>query len=109
MSLKNKKLEVLKQECTYVGLKKKKGEVDVNSRVTIPIKTKKSDAKKMITLINSELVFMCKKNIEHEYYFSIEEMNEIIDKELMEILTAWDFNSGIRSTKWENYWFNRYK
>jgi len=107
--VKSKKLENLKQESTYVGLKKKNGKIDVNSRVSIPIKTKELDAKKIITLVNAELVFMCEMNIKHSYYFRFEEMNEIIDKELMDILTAWDFNSEIRSRKWENYWFNRNK
>jgi len=102
--VKTGQLELQKQKATYVGLEKKKGNVDINSRISIPNKVKKSDAKKIISLLNDVLIEICEIKILHESYFGIEEMDNIINNELLEKLKIWNFKSGIKSRKWFNEW-----
>lgn len=104
-----KKLEELKQSATYVGLKKIKGKPDVNSRISVPEKTKKSDAKKIISIINDELKEICEIKNEHEYYFWIDEMDYWIHDDLLDLLSIWNHKSGIRSKKWEKVWQEKFK
>lgn len=106
--VKSKKLEEQKQRATYVGLKKSNGKVDVNSRISIPLKTTAKDAKKMISLINDELKEMCELKIKNEYYFWISEMDSWIDSDLLNLLQMWNHKSGIKSEKWEKIWHKKY-
>lgn len=97
-------LELQKQKATYVGLEKTKGIIDVNSRISIPEKVKDSDAKKIISLLNDVLIEICENKIFQESYFGIEEMNNIIDKKLLNRLRKWKYKSGIKSRKWFSEW-----
>jgi AbiV family abortive infection protein len=106
--VKSKNLEQQKQNVTYVGLKKKGRNVDVNSRISVPLSTNANEAKKMISIINDELKEMCQLRSEHEYYFWIPEMDYWIDDDLLDILYAWNFSSGIKSDKWEKVWDSKF-
>jgi AbiV family abortive infection protein len=93
-------LELQKQKATYVGLEKTKGNIDVNSRISIPEKVKESDAKKIISLLNDVLIEICENKIFQEYYFGIEEMDKVIDEKLLDRLKKWKYRSGIKLRKW---------
>ena len=97
-------LELQKQKATYVGLEKTKGNIDVNSRISIPEKVKESDAKKIISLLNDVLIEICENKIFQEYYFGIEEMDKVIDEKLLDRLKKWKYRSGIKSRKWFSEW-----
>lgn len=97
-------LENKKQIATYVGLDRKKNEIDVNSRISIPTKINNNDSKQMISLINDYLKDICKKKFSQDYYFDIEEKNDLITTDLVVKLNDWKFKSGIRSNKWFDEW-----
>lgn len=99
-------LENQKQKATYVGLEKirKDRKVDVNSRISIPSKVKKASAKKLISLLNDELIDMCKSKLLQDSYFGIQEMDDIINNSLLENLMQWPYKSGIKSSKWIVNW-----
>ncbi len=70
--VKKGQLELLKQKATYVGLERIKGEVNVNSQISIPNKIKESEAKKIISLLNHSLVEICDLKIKTDFSFDIE-------------------------------------
>ena len=99
-------LEIQKQNATYVGLKKTKGNIDINSHISTPNKIKEIDAKKIISLLNAVLIEICEIKILQESYFNIEEMDNILNKSLLEKLNKWKYKSGIKSKKWFKEWVN---
>ena len=100
----NGQLELQKQKATYVGLEKVKGTIDVNSRISIPEKVKDTDVKKIISLLNDVLIEICENKIFQEFYFGIEEMDNVIDEKLLIRLKKWKYKSLIKSRKWFNEW-----
>jgi AbiV family abortive infection protein len=98
---KNRKLEDLKQKATYVGLKKIKNNVDVNSRVSTPFNIKENDAKRIISVVHTEIMDI----LEDRYNFNFDEIvAEIFDAVLIENLKAIDVKSGLKGKKWFADW-----
>lgn len=52
----NGKLEHKKQNSIYVGLARSKGKVDTSSRISTPSKIKQTDAKQIISLMNTSFI-----------------------------------------------------
>lgn len=100
--VKEGKLELQKQRATYVGLGRKSKGIDVNSRISIPNKLKKSEAKKIISLLNNTLLDICKRKIYQEHFFDIEEMDKVLDNDLLDRLRKWKHKSGLKLTKLGN-------
>lgn len=101
----DRKLESKKQQATYVGLDKNKSKIDVNSRISIPTRIKERDAKQMISLINDDLLDICRIKMIQECYFDMEEKDELITNELQQRLTKWKYKSGLSSARWFKEWF----
>ncbi len=102
--IKNKGLEELKQNATYVGLSKNGKKIDVNSRIKIPLNTKIEEVIKIISLVNDELIEMCILNDKQEGYFGIYELDILIDKELMHELSKFEFSSKLKSNNHRKAW-----
>lgn len=102
--VREKYLELKKQRAIYVGLDRAKGQVNVNSRISIPTRIKMDDAKKMISLINDYLKDICKRKFLQGFYFDIEEKDDIINKKLFNRIKKWKFRSGIKSRRWAAEW-----
>lgn len=100
-------LEEKKQIATYVGLDRNKKGIDVNSRVSIPTRINQKDSKQMISLMSDYLKDICKRKMIQEYYFDIQEKNDLITADLIARLDEWKFKSGIKSGKWYNEWTKR--
>lgn len=107
--VRDKKLESKKQQATYVGLEKQKSKIDVKSRISIPSRIKELDAKQIIALLNDYLSEICSKKIIQEYYFDLEEKDELITPELQQRLKEWKYKSGLRSKRWFTENINRNK
>lgn len=101
-------LELQKQRATYVGLDRNKGEINVDSRISIPTRIKEKDARRMISMINDCLKDICEIKLRQKYYFDIEEKDEIVNKGLLTRLNKWKSKSGIRSNRWFEEWKKRY-
>jgi AbiV family abortive infection protein len=102
-----KKLELKKQQATYVGLNKIKSKIDINSRISLPTKIKEKDAKQMISLINDYLSEICRIKMIQEDYFDLYEKDELITIDLKERLSEWKYKSGLRSNRWFSEWFKK--
>lgn len=105
----NKQLEIQKQRATYVGLDRNKGNIDIESRISIPNRIKGKDAKSMVSMLNDYLKEICERKLRDEWYFDIEEKDELITEELLERLKGWKFRSGIKSNRWFEEWRKREK
>ena len=105
--VKQRGLENKKQIATYVGLDRNKNKIDVNSRISVPSRITNKDSKKMISLINDYLKDICKRKISQDYYFDIEEKNDLITTDLMIKLNNWQLKSGIKSDKWFDEWVKK--
>lgn len=103
--IKSRKLEEKKQNATYVGLSRLKGKVDATSRVSTPNRIKEKDAQQLISLINNELLDICKQIDLEESYFDIEEMDEIFDKKMCQKLKKWPYKTGLKHRRWSKVWF----
>jgi AbiV family abortive infection protein len=101
-------LEVKKQIATYVGLKKDKKNIDVNSRISVPGKISRNDAKQIISLINDYLKDICNLRYNQDYYTGIKDKDALINSSLVERLNIWKFKSGLRSRKWFSEWTNKH-
>jgi hypothetical protein len=88
----------------YAGCLQTKRSIDINSRISIPGRIRKSDSKKLISLLNDVLIEICEVKILQEDYFGIEEMDKVIDENLLARLKEWKFKSGIKSRKWFTEW-----
>ena len=102
-------IELKKQKSTYIGLEKKKGKIKVNSRISIPDNVNEADAKRIISLLNDVLVKICETKLFQESYYDIEEMDNIIDKNLLKELKKWKFKSGLNHRRWFNEWIKKIK
>ena len=97
-SLRNGKMELLKQESTYVGLNREKGKIETKGRISTPFKIKSSDAKKMISVLNDYLLDRCDMKKFHEYHFDIEEKDNLLNEELYINLERWKYHSELRKS-----------
>jgi len=100
-------LEEKKQIATYVGLDRTKNGIDVNSRISIPLKITRKDSKQIISLINDYLKNICERNFIQEFYFDIEEKDDLITNELYDRLKQWKYRSGLKSDRWFKEWMNK--
>jgi AbiV family abortive infection protein len=103
--VKSRQLEVKKQNATYVGLSRSKGKIVSSSRVSTPDRISSKDAKQMISLINSELVDVCRQISEQDMYFDIPEMDDVLNDITYMKLLKWPYNTGLKSKKWLKVWF----
>jgi AbiV family abortive infection protein len=90
-------LELKKQKATYVGLDKKGKFVDVNSRISLPTQIKTKDAKQIISLINDYLVECCQRKSFQDYYFELEEKDELLNPQLYIKLKQWKFRNTLKT------------
>jgi hypothetical protein len=101
-----RQLELKKQRSIYVGLDRVNGKIDVNGRISSPTRIKQSDAKQMISLLNDYLIDICKRKFFQEFYFDIEEKDDLLDEDLFNHLKKWKHSSGIKSMRWFKAWKN---
>ena len=94
--IENGELDKKKQDALYVGLGRKKGSIDVKSRISTPWKIKQTDAKQCISLVNSELRNIYIKIDENECYFNIAKMDDILDLSIYHKLLDWPFKSRLK-------------
>lgn len=107
--IENKGLEELKQKATYVGLSKKGKKIDVNSRISSPLSTNVNEVIKIISLVNDELIDMCKLNERQDGYFGIYELDNLIDNDLLNRLNKFEFSSNLKSSNHRKAWNKRFK
>ncbi|EHG1305238.1 TPA: AbiV family abortive infection protein [Vibrio alginolyticus] len=99
--IKTRKLEEKKQNSIYVGLKRLKGKIDVESRVSTPWKIKQDDAKQVISMVNAELLRYCQRIESDEFYFEgAREMDEVLNYQIYSQLLAWPHKSGLMNDSW---------
>jgi AbiV family abortive infection protein len=100
--IQSRKIEEKKQNAVYVGLPRlKKGKIDTNSRISTPFRIKKNDAKQFISIINDELLRICARIEEDEFYFEGGNgMDEVFDYEIYNKLLNWPHKSGIKNNGW---------
>ncbi|WP_339672347.1 AbiV family abortive infection protein [Dasania marina] len=100
------KLEEKKQNAIYVGLVRSKGKVDTDSRISTPYRIKQKDAKQFISIINDELLRICARIEEDEFYYEGGKgMDNAFDYEIYKKLLKWPHKSGIKNNGWrkKNY------
>lgn len=103
--IEEKEIEVKKQKATYVGLSRIKGKVDVDSRVSIPIKvTSENDAKQFISLMVGEFRDINEKIALNDMYWDIPDMDLITQAPLFDRVLAWPFESGLKGKRWYKEW-----
>ncbi|TVL16970.1 hypothetical protein AYI92_14275 [Shewanella xiamenensis] len=99
--IQSRKLEEKKQNAIYVGLSRSKGKIDTDSRVSTPWEIKQKDAKQFISIINDELLRICARIEEDEFYFEGgKDMGEVFDYEIYKKLLKWPHKSGIKNNGW---------
>ncbi|MFD0707456.1 AbiV family abortive infection protein [Photorhabdus akhurstii] len=99
--IESRSLEEKKQNSVYVGLSRKKGMIDTNSRISTPWKIKQKEAKQFISMINAELLRICRRIEEDEFYFEGgKNMDEVFDCEIYKKLLRWPHKSGIKNNGW---------
>ena len=97
----DRKLELKKQNSIYVGLSRKKGKVDISSRVSTPQCIKQKDAKQLVSLVNSEYLEICHRLEEDDWYFDgISSMDKVFDYEVFRKLLAWPHKTKLKSKNW---------
>lgn len=107
--IQSRKLEEKKQNAIYVGLSRMKGRINTDSRVSTPWKIKPKDAKQFISIINDELLKICARIEEDEFYFEGgKNMDEVFSYEIYKKLLKWPYKSGIKNSGWrkKNYEHN---
>jgi AbiV family abortive infection protein len=92
-------LDRRKQQATYVGLKKTRKEVDVGGRISVPRTIGMKEARRIISWINAEFLFVHKNLKYHENYFGIEEMDTAMLSTAADIIFKWPYKSRLRSRK----------
>lgn len=96
--IQSRKLEEKKQNSIYVGLSRTKGKIDKDSRVSTPWRIQQKDAKQFISIINDELLRICKRIEEDEFYFEGgKDMDDVFDYEIFKNLLKWPHKSGIKN------------
>lgn len=79
--LEDRHLELKKRQASYVGLNGKKDEAEGHSRVSVPSKIKEVDARKLITLVNRQILKVHALAQNDEGCWGIEEMNGVINSD----------------------------
>lgn len=99
--IQNRKLEEKKQNAIYVGLTRTKGKIDSNSRVSTPWKIKQNDARQVISIVNSELLRVCERIEEDEFYYEgARGMDDVFDYGIFKRLHKWPHKSGLKNIGW---------
>lgn len=99
--IQNRKLEEKKQNAIYVGLSRSKGKIDTDSRVSTPWRMKQKDARQFISIINDELLRICSRIEEDDFYFEGGKgMDEVFDYEIYKKFLKWPHKSGIKNNGW---------
>lgn len=90
-------LESKKQKATYVGLRKKGNFIDINGRISLPLKIIDIDAKQLISLINDYLKDISELKVFQGFYFDIHEKDELLSDKLYIHLKQWRHRSGLKN------------
>lgn len=99
--IQKKELEEKKQNSIYVGLSRVKGKINTDSRVSTPWRVKQKDAKQVISIINDELLCICSRIEENEFYYEGGDgMDEVFDYEIYKKLLKWPHKSGLKNSGW---------
>lgn len=99
--IQSRKLEEKKQNAIYVGLARSKGKIDTDSRISTPWRIKQKDVKQLISIINFELLRICARIEEDEFYFEGGKgMDEVFDYEIYKKLLKWPHKSGTKNNGW---------
>jgi len=99
--IQNRKLEEKKQSSIYVGLTRSKGKVEINSRVSTPLKIKQNDARQVISIVNAEILRDCKRINDDEFYYEgARDMDDVFDHEIFERVLKWPHKSGLKNIGW---------
>lgn len=93
--IKDRKLEEKKQNAIYVGLSRSKGKIRTDSKISSPWKIKQTDAKQVISIINDELLLICSRIEEDEFYYEgARDMDKVFDYEIWKKLLKWPHNNA---------------
>jgi hypothetical protein len=95
--IKSKKLEHKKQQAVYVGVERVGRKIDINGRISTPMRIKEQDAKQIISLVNQEFVDVYNLIALNETYFGIAELNAIINPNEHQFIFAWPHKSRLTS------------
>lgn len=99
--IKERKLEEKKQNSIYVGLPRKKGKIDINGRVSIPLRINRKDSAQIISLLNAEFIYICSRIENEEFYFEGGQyMDDVFDYEIYKKLLKWPHKSGLKNSGW---------
>lgn len=99
--IQDRELEAKKQNSIYVGLSRIKGKINTDSRVSTPWRVKQKDAKQFISIINDELLRICSRIEEDEFYYEGGDgMDEVFDYEIFKRLLKWPHKSGLKNSGW---------
>lgn len=96
-------LERRKQQAVYVGLERDRKSVHVKNRISLPSSVRRKEVKQMISWINAEFIFIHKTLTFYDYYFGINEMDEIMLSPSASVIFEWPYKSRIRSIKPSGY------
>ena len=97
-SLRNGKIEQLKQDCAYVGLRRIKNRIETKGRISTPFRIKSTDSKKLISVLNDYLIDRCDMKKFYECHFEIKEKDDLLNDDLYHKLQKWKYRSGLRKT-----------
>ena len=92
-------LERRKQQAVYVGLDRDRKTVFVKDSISLPASVKQKEAKRMISWINAEFIFMHKTLTFYEQYFGIKEMDDVILSPSAGVIFEWPYKSRTRSAR----------
>ncbi|RCW60975.1 AbiV family abortive infection protein [Marinobacter nauticus] len=99
--IQNRQLEEKKQNSIYVGLSRAKGKIDADSRISTPWRIKQKDARQVISIINDELLRICRRIEEDEFYFEGgKDMDDVFDYEIYKKILKWPHKSGLKNDGW---------
>jgi AbiV family abortive infection protein len=92
-------LDRRKQQAVYVGLEKVGKRVNVGSRITLPTSIGMKEAKRMISWINAEFIYVHKTLTFYEDFFGIAEMDAVMLSPAADVIFEWPHKSRTRSRK----------
>ncbi|MFZ6641701.1 AbiV family abortive infection protein [Undibacterium sp. TC4M20W] len=95
--IKSGQLERKKQSAVYVGLGRGSKIIDVNSRISTPKSIKLIDAKRMISWVNAEFIYIHKSITVNSGNFGIADLDEVILWKANQFIFEWPYKSRIRS------------
>lgn len=99
--IQNRKLEEKKQNSMYVGLTRTKGKINTDSRISTPWKINQNDAKQVISIVNDELLRICSRIEEDEFYYEgARDMDDVFDYKIYKSLLKWPHKSGLKNVGW---------